>query len=78
MENNRYNNTKIYKLYEVTKGYFYIGSTCSTLSKRLSEHKHVAIRQPETKVYKCFNSNCRDIFFKWHYYKSNNGQHWWR
>ena len=78
MENNRYNNTKIYKLYEVTNGYFYIGSTCSTLSKMLSEHKHVAIRQPETKVYKCFNSigwnNVKIILMEEHYLENRDQQ----
>ena len=56
MENNRYNNAKIYKLFEEETGYFYIGSTCQSLSKRYYTHKCDAIRQPERKVYKCYNS----------------------
>ena len=51
MENNRYNNSSIYK-----KSYFYIGSTCNPLSKRLYWHKYNAKKQPDRKVYKYFNS----------------------
>ena len=56
MENNRYNNSKIYKLVDQVNGYFYIGSTCNQLSKRLSWHKITAKIKPEQKVYKYFNS----------------------
>ena len=58
MENNRYNNSKIYKLVDLVNGYFYIGSTCNPLSKRLSWHKQNAKkdRYNNRKVYKYFNS----------------------
>ena len=57
MENNRYNNSKIYKLVDQVNGYFYIGSTCNPLSKRLYWHKNDAKKQSRqnTKVYKYFN-----------------------
>ena len=42
MENNRYNNSKVYKLVNSVDDTFYIGSTTSTLSKRLSWHKSSA------------------------------------
>ena len=78
MENNRYNNAKIYKLYDVIHGYFYIGSTCGALAKRLYEHKHTAKRQPETKVYKCFNSigweNVKIILIEEHYLENRDQQ----
>ena len=54
MENNRYNNTKIYKMYDMINGYFYIGSTCSELSKRIYQHKCKAKHTPDRKVYKYF------------------------
>ena len=37
--NNKYNNTKIYKLVHIPSGYFYIGSTTQLLCKRYTEHK---------------------------------------
>ena len=55
-QNNRYNYSKIYKLVERETNSFYIGSTTSTLSKRLHEHKMDAVRQPERPVYKYLNS----------------------
>ena len=39
MENNRYNNSKVYKLINTVDDTFYIGSTTTSLSKRLSFHK---------------------------------------
>ena len=56
MENNRYNNGKVYKLVDQLNGYFYIGSTCDTLVKRFYQHKHTAVRHPERKVYKHFST----------------------
>ena len=48
----RYKNSKIYKL---TDGeYFYIGSTCLQLHKRLYYHKKDAERRPQCKVYQIF------------------------
>jgi hypothetical protein len=49
-----FDNAKIYKLID-TDGYYYIGSTCTTLTKRLYYHKRDATQQPERKVYKHFN-----------------------
>ena len=56
MEHNRYNNGRIYKIVDTVNGYFYIGSTCNPLTKRLSKHKYDSKRQPERSVYKYFNS----------------------
>ena len=54
--NNRYENTKIYKLILADSEYFYIGSTCENrLSKRLNVHKCKAKTYPDRKVYKAFN-----------------------
>ena len=55
MEKNRYNNSKVYKLIDTVNQYFYIGSTCLPLSKRLYDHKQTAKRDTERKVYKYFN-----------------------
>ena len=78
MGNNRYNNTKIYKMYDPISEYYYIGSTCGTLTKRLYEHKHVAIRQPERKVYKFFNSigweNVKIVLLEEHFLENKNQQ----
>ena len=38
-EYNRYNNSKVYKIINTIDDTFYIGSTCTSLSKRLSQHK---------------------------------------
>ena len=54
-ETNRYNNSKIYKLVDMVNEYYYIGSTCLPLSKRLYQHKNRAKQYPERKVYKYFN-----------------------
>ena len=73
MENNRYNNGKIYKLVDQVNGYFYIGSTCNPLSKRLSWHKQNAKKQTfqNIKVYKHFNSigwkNVKIVLIQEHY-----------
>ena len=56
MEHNRYNNGRIYKIVDTVNGYFYIGSTCNPLTKRLSKHKYDSKRHPERSVYKYFNS----------------------
>ena len=53
---NRYNHSKVYKLVERETNTFYIGSTTSSLSKRLHEHKQDAKRQPERHVYKYLNA----------------------
>ena len=66
--NNRYNNSKIYKLIDVTNGYYYIGCSCLPLSKRLYYHKDKAKQQTQRKVYKYFNSinweNVKIILFQ--------------
>ena len=71
MENNRYNNSKIYKLVDQVNGYFYIGSTCNPLSKRLYNHKNVAKIESERKVYKYFNQigweNVKIVLVEEHY-----------
>ena len=46
---NRYENGKIYKLIDQESEYFYIGSTCDTLSKRLYRHKAAAKTKPNIK-----------------------------
>ena len=45
MENNRYNNSKVYKLITTVVDTFYIGSTCLSLSKRLNGHKKNAKKE---------------------------------
>ena len=52
---NIYEKSKIYKLVCDTP-YYYIGATTNSLPKRLSAHKQDAIKNPERKVYKYFNS----------------------
>lgn len=39
MEDNKYSRGKVYKLTNTTDNHIYIGSTCSTLTKRLQNHK---------------------------------------
>ena len=55
-----YSKCKIYKLVDMINNYFYIGSTCDSLSKRLCNHRAMAKIKTEQKVYKYFN----DIGFK--------------
>ena len=55
-EFNRYNNANVYKLISDVDDYFYIGSTCSSLTKRLHGHKRKAKIETERKIYKHFNS----------------------
>jgi len=54
MEQSRYHNSKIYKLTD-NNDFFYIGSTCSKLSKRFNEHKTKAKMYPKRLVYQYFN-----------------------
>ena len=54
---NRYQNSKIYKLFDDDQ-FFYIGSTCLSLHKRLYNHK-IASALSQRKVYKMFT---RDKF----------------
>ena len=56
-ELNRYNNSKVYKLINTVDDTFYIGSTCTSLSKRLNKHKTVAKRDvcKDTRLYSHLN-----------------------
>jgi len=56
---NKYNHGKIYKLVD-SSGFYYVGSTCNSLSKRLSEHKATSKRDSNRKVYKQI-TNWNDI-----------------
>ena len=71
MEINRYNNSKIYKLIDMINGFFYIGSTCLPLSKRLHWHKINAKCKGTSKMYKHFNiigwENVDIILYQEHY-----------
>ena len=49
----RYSKSKIYKLID-NDGYYYFGSTCLPLHKRLYVHKQFALKKPDRKVYKIF------------------------
>ena len=70
MENNRYSNSKVYKLIDNTENqYYYIGSTTTSLAKRLWKHKQHGKEHPHQKVYKYFNSidwNARIILISEH------------
>ena len=50
-----YNNAKIYKLTSTVDDNYYIGSTCTSLTVRLFQHKQDSKRKPEIKVYKWMN-----------------------
>ncbi len=45
---NKYNNAKIYKIFDNTNGNTYYGSTCQSLSRRLSVHKAAATHSEKT------------------------------
>ena len=49
-ETNRYNNSKVFKLINFIDDFFYNGSTCTSLSKRLN-HKTDSEKYPQRKVY---------------------------
>ena len=53
---NLYENSKIYKLIDNDNQYFYIGATTTSLSKRFWQHKEKALKVPDRKVYKYFNT----------------------
>lgn len=55
---NRYHNGKIYKLVNSVDSRIYVGSTAMPLSKRLSDHKSIARREPSRKVYEALNTVC--------------------
>ena len=77
MENNRYNNTKVYKMYDLLYGYFYIGSTTDKLSRRFSKHKNDS-KKVDTKAYKHFNSvgweNVKMVLMEEHYLENRDQQ----
>ena len=51
-EYNRYNNSKVYKLINTVDDTFYIGSTTTQLSKRLSWHKRTCLyKQSKARLY---------------------------
>jgi len=72
---NRYENTNIYKLIHPESGYYYIGSTCDRLSKRLCAHKSAAKSRGHVKVYKAFNElgwlDVKIILIQEHYLENN-------
>ena len=55
---NKYSKSKVYKLQDNVNFYFYIGSTCNELRKRLQQHKdHSKVKNYlNRKVYVYFNS----------------------
>ena len=55
MTTNRYHKSKVYMIRDNINGKFYIGSTCNSLSARLSKHKNDTKRRPNSGVYKYFN-----------------------
>ena len=70
-EMNRYNNSKIYMLRDEINACFYIGSTCNSLSKRLSQHKYDIKKKPTIGVYNYFSAigadNIKIILMEEHY-----------
>ena len=52
-----YENTKIYKLVSDHQDGIYIGSTTTTLTKRLCWHKELSRQRPERRVYKYITEN---------------------
>ena len=75
---NPYNHAKIYKLVHLGEPqYYYWGSTCNTLTKRLSQHKTIAKKDTERKVYNVFNElgwNNIDIIFEKEFNVQNKEQ----
>jgi group I intron endonuclease len=54
--NMNYENSKIYKLVNDIDDKIYVGSTATTLAKRLYGHKNSAKRKPDTHVYRHLNT----------------------
>ncbi len=48
---------KIYKLYSDNSHYYYYGSTCLSLAKRLNCHKYDSQRYPNMYIYKMINEH---------------------
>ena len=62
-----YNNGKIYVLRNYINEYFYIGSTCSPLAKRLCEHKQDLRKVNKSKTYekmKQLNIEPRELYIE--------------
>ena len=76
MENNRYSNSKVYKIIDNTENqYYYIGSTTTSLPKRLWKHKQHALEHPNQKLYKYFSSinwDVRIILISEHNFENKN------
>ena len=64
MTDNRYSNSKIYKIVNENTGMFYIGSTCLPLHKRFYQHKHNSKKDKHKniKLYKYFTEPTFDDF----------------
>jgi hypothetical protein len=75
-KDSRYEKSKVYKLIDTINGYFYIGSTCTTLTKRLYSHKGKAKMYPERKVYKYLNEvgwdNVKIVLVSEHHLENKN------
>ena len=57
MNNNKFSTSKIYKITSnIEPFYYYIGSTTSSINRRLSQHKAVSKLKPNDKKYKYFLS----------------------
>ena len=52
MATERYANGKIYRLVNTADNKEYVGSTCTSLAKRLHQHKTKAKREPNRNIYK--------------------------
>lgn len=56
MDTNRYEKGKIYKIVDVGYNTCYIGSTCETLSQRMTRHRHYYQKFVETEQLKTYSS----------------------
>ena len=63
-ETNKYNFSKVYKLYNEATGMFYFGSTCQPLHMRLYDHKKNSKKEKckKIKLYAYFNEQTFDDF----------------
>lgn len=55
MADNRYKNGKIYRLVNSVDDEIYVGSTCTSLAKRMYRHKQAAKLEPDRPIYKHLN-----------------------
>ena len=56
MDNNKYNNGKIYKLINTKDKKIYVGSTCNSLQFRKKGHISASLQDPDRRVYAHLNS----------------------